>query len=172
MIKQITHFDVVSFLWFNRFHSFRPLTNFFRGISHTGDGHIYIGLAVLALLSQETQHIDWVKSVLLAFLFELPIFMTLKVLFKRARPFVQLSKCYQAVQPSDEFSIPSGHTAAAFLVATLIAYFYIDLAPLVFVWASLIGISRVFLGVHYPTDIAAGAVLGIACSSISLTLLF
>ena len=57
-------------------------------------------------------------------------------------------------------------------MATLIAYFYIDLAPLVVIWASLIGVSRVFLGVHDPTDIAAGAALGIACSSISLTLLF
>jgi len=172
MIKKITHFDIASFLWFNRFHTSRPLTSVFRGISHTGDGHIYIGLALLALMSQEALHIDWVKSVLLAFLFELPVFMALKVLFKRARPFVQLSTCYQAVQPSDEFSMPSGHTAAAFLMATLIAYFYIDLAPLVFIWASLIGVSRVFLGVHYPTDIAAGAALGIACSSISLTLLF
>ena len=75
------------------------------------------------------------------------------------------------MQPSDEFSMPSEHTAAAFVMASLTAYFYPDLSLFAYSWASLIGLSRVILGVHYPTDIAAGAILGLGCASIAQSLL-
>jgi undecaprenyl-diphosphatase len=62
--------------------------------------------------------------------------------------------------PSDRFSLPSGHTAAAWVIAILVALHYPILAIPVFIWATLVGISRVYLGVHYPTDILAGFILG------------
>jgi undecaprenyl-diphosphatase len=171
MLKTISNFDVVGFLWFNRLQTSGPVRGVFKAISHTGDGHLYIGLATAALISQNDQNLMWLQAVLLAFIFELPCFMLLKAFFKRERPFNKLPSCMRAVQPSDEFSMPSGHTAAAFLVASLLAQFYEDVALIAYCWAGLIGLSRVVLGVHYPTDIAAGATLGLSAASIAASIL-
>ena len=171
MLKKISNLDALSLLWVNRFQRFKPLTSAFRSISHTGDGYLYGSLLVLALVSQEIQNIIWAKVVILAFLIELPCFVLLKLLVKRGRPFTRFSECLRAVDPKDEFSMPSGHAAGAFLVANLVANFYTDFAALAYVWAILIALSRVFLGVHYPTDIMAGAVLGLVCSLVSLSIL-
>ena len=65
-------------------------------------------------------------------------------------------------------SFPSGHTAAAFVFATLVAAFYPPFALPAYLMATLIGFSRVMLGVHYPSDIAAGALLGVVCCETAL----
>jgi undecaprenyl-diphosphatase len=71
------------------------------------------------------------------------------------------------VHPADEFSFPSGHTAAAFVMVSILGSFYpVLLLPLV-ILASFIGISRVYLGVHYPSDVLAGAILGIVCGGVA-----
>ena len=80
---------------------------------------------------------------------------------KRDRPFEVVSGVHQRISPSDQFSFPSGHTAAAFVIATLIRHFFPSLLVPVYLWAFLMGVSRIYLGVHYPTDILAGLVIGI-----------
>ncbi|EWH08479.1 PA-phosphatase-like phosphoesterase [Catenovulum agarivorans DS-2] len=136
-----------------------------RLISKTGDGHFYIALAILlALLEHEG---IWFLAVgLVAFLMELPSYFMLKKAFKRARPSDLLVSAH--IEPSDKFSLPSGHTAAAFLMATLISAFYPSYTVLAYSWASFIGLSRVLLGVHFPTDIIAGALLGMVSAWLSL----
>lgn len=67
MLKTISNFDVIGFLWFNRLQTSGPVRGVFKAISHTGDGHLYIALAIAALLSQNDQNLMWVQAVLLAF---------------------------------------------------------------------------------------------------------
>jgi membrane-associated phospholipid phosphatase len=85
----------------------------------------------------------------------------LKNTIRRERPFVR-HKDIIKLSNGGGMSFPSGHTSAAFSIATSIALdnrqWYIR-TP-VFVWASLAGYSRVHLGVHYPSDVLAGAVVG------------
>lgn len=87
--------------------------------------------------------------------------LLIKKLVKRPRPFNGLVKINAVYQPS-HYSFPSGHTSTAFTTATALSRSYQKwyvIAP-AYLWAGSVGFSRLYLGVHYPTDVAAGAVLG------------
>ena len=95
--------------------------------------------------------------VLKAFAIELPIYWLIKNSFKRERP----RNLPVFITPSDRYSLPSGHTAAAFLMAEVTSVFYPMMLWCVFIWAGCIGASRLLLGVHYLSDLVAGACLGL-----------
>ncbi|WP_088329446.1 phosphatase PAP2 family protein [Lacimicrobium sp. SS2-24] len=162
--------DTQLFYWlFNKTHgrNCAPV----RWISHSGDGPLYL-VAGLILWCFEPSHGDlFMYSALTAYALELPLYLLLKKCFRRQRPCDLLRNLRAHISPSDKFSLPSGHTAAAFLMAALIAHFYPSFALLVYAWAAMIGVSRVLLGVHYPSDIVAGACLGLSISVFSLTLM-
>lgn len=167
MITGLLSLDIHTYLWLNRLQHKSLLITLNRWISHSGDGYLYVAIAGLVYLRAPAGSVEFLNVGLLAFLIELPCFMTLKALIKRDRPFVHLNDCHFAIQPSDKFSMPSGHTAAAFLMAGLISQFYMEFSVIAYGWAALIGMSRVVLGVHYPSDILAGALLGSSAVSIS-----
>lgn len=83
-----------------------------------------------------------------------------KPLFRRVRPFVNREAHVVGVRPPDH-SFPSGHTASSFAAATALALFYPRAAPLAYAVATGVGMSRVHLGVHFPSDAAVGGVIGI-----------
>ena len=83
-----------------------------------------------------------------------------KPIFRRVRPFVNREARVVGVRPADH-SFPSGHTASSFAAATALAMFYPRAAPLVYAVATGVGMSRVHLGVHFPSDAAVGGVIGI-----------
>ncbi len=82
-----------------------------------------------------------------------------KPVFRRRRPFVDRDILVVGIKPLDA-SFPSGHTASSFAAATAMATFYPKAAPLAFTLASGVGLSRVYLGHHFPSDVAVGAVAG------------
>jgi undecaprenyl-diphosphatase len=89
-----------------------------------------------------------------------------KPLFRRVRPFVNREARVVGVRPADH-SFPSGHTASSFAAATALAFFYPRAAPLAYTVAVGVGASRVHLGVHFPSDVAVGGVIGIGIGTLS-----
>lgn len=142
------------------------IARFSRWVSKTGDGPLYLILGVLVALTDGVRGQSFLIAGLMAFALELPIYVALKRSFRRARP----QDLPSFITPSDLYSMPSGHTAAAFLMASLLSHFYPAWEPLYWSWAAMIGISRVLLGVHFITDILAGMVLGLTCAGIVLSL--
>ncbi|PSW56053.1 phosphatase PAP2 family protein [Photobacterium leiognathi] len=149
-------------------HRFTPsLAKISRIVSRTGDGHLYVLIGLMVWLVDDQQGSAFLRYGLLMFLIELPLYWLLKNSFKRDRP-VSLPTF---IKPSDRYSLPSGHTAAAFMMAALISSFFPAFSFLVWCWAGCIGLSRVLLGVHYFSDIVAGALLGFVCFElVSVTL--
>jgi undecaprenyl-diphosphatase len=85
----------------------------------------------------------------------------IKHIVKRPRPFVQNINIVP-VYRAGSTSFPSGHTSSSFATATALSRAYPKwyvIAP-AFLWAGSVSYSRMYLGVHYPTDVAAGAVIG------------
>jgi undecaprenyl-diphosphatase len=89
-----------------------------------------------------------------------------KPLFRRVRPFVNRESRVVGVRPADH-SFPSGHTASSFAAATALAFYYPKAAPLAYTVATGVGMSRVHLGVHFPSDAAVGGVIGIGIGTFS-----
>ena len=91
----------------------------------------------------------------------------IKDLIERPRPWVDISGLEPLIYASNPNSFPSGHTCIAFAVAGIICRTLSKKWALVSVAAAiLMGFSRLYVGVHYPTDVIAGAVIGIICSQI------
>lgn len=170
-IEPIAKLDLAFSLFCLRHRFSHPVSRLSKAISHTGDGHLYLVFGGLAWWLHGEHGLMFLLVGLLAFSLELPIYWTAKNLFKRRRP-EELSELVTSfVTPSDRYSLPSGHTAAAFLMATLTSYFYPSLDTFTFVWAILIGASRILLGVHFLTDVVLGALLGIGCAQLALAIL-
>lgn len=131
--------------------------------SRSGDGYGYLVIALMAWFLDESGD-DYFAHLLLAFALELPAYWIMKNSFRRQRP-SELNLSFAAlVVASDKFSFPSGHTAAAVLFSTVTYQYYPSIGLVCFGWAAAIGASRVVVGVHYPSDIVAGASLAIVVS--------
>ena len=93
----------------------------------------------------------------------------LKYAVNRTRPYNEYPLLFDAKVKTNKYSFPSQHTSSSFATATSLSLafpkWYV-IAPS-YLWACSAAYSRMYLGVHYPTDVLAGAVIGTACSFIS-----
>ncbi|MEE4661300.1 MAG: phosphatase PAP2 family protein [Halieaceae bacterium] len=92
---------------------------------------------------------------------------------RRRRPSQLVPGFRSLVVASDQFSFPSGHSSASFLLVACLCVVYGSTAAPMLAWCSAVGLSRVLLGVHFPGDILAGACMGtgialFACSVLGL----
>ncbi|MCV6589164.1 MAG: phosphatase PAP2 family protein [Marinobacterium sp.] len=168
--EKLSSFDLFAFYWCQGYSRIQAVQFISRQISRCGDGPLYLGLALMLAWLEPQYGVAFLQVGLLAFLIELPLYLLLKNSIRRARPCHRYNDCTAAIEPSDRFSFPSGHAAAAFVVATLLGHYYPALTGFSYSLAVLIGVSRVMLGVHYPCDIAAGALLGISSAVLALNL--
>lgn len=86
---------------------------------------------------------------------------TLKMLLGRERPYNVLKDLNTYNIILKDYSFPSGHTSASFSIATIIAFNMPQLSWFAIICALLVGISRIYLAVHYPTDVLAGIIIGV-----------
>lgn len=160
LIEGISRYDVQMFLWCVNSRHHRLLSRCARVVSKTGDGYLQILLPLSIYVFYPTLGANMLLCALLGFALELPLYWILKNSFQRRRPPEALPSFSSVIKASDRFSFPSGHTAAACLLTTLMCLFFGAAASPLVIWAGAVGASRVLLGVHFPTDILAGAVLG------------
>lgn len=141
------------------------LTTFFIYITKLGDmGFVWIIVSLGLIIPKKTRKIGLIS--LLALLGSFIVNnLILKNLLHRVRPYDAISRIERLIQKPSDFSFPSGHTASSFAVASV----FLRKLPRRYgipaiILAALIGCSRLYLGVHYPTDVVFGMISGILIS--------
>jgi len=161
LINRLSHLDQRLFLRCAPYCQNRVVSTAARLVSRTGDGYLQVLLPVSLLLAGVQNGLVVFQVTAFAFLLERSLYWILKNTLKRRRPPVAIPWFRAVIKASDEFSFPSGHTSAAFLLASIfLVYTTPAIGTALFLWACLVGLSRLILGVHFPADILAGATLG------------
>jgi undecaprenyl-diphosphatase len=168
--ERLTRNDAGWCLRANRYCFNQGVRRYFACVSRLGDGVFWYalmaGLVVLhgraGLAASAHLAATGVVAVLL--------YKLLKRWTRRPRPFASDRRIRAWVAPLDEFSFPSGHTLHAVALTIVALAHYPGLAWLLLPFAASVGISRVVLGLHYPSDVLAATAIGGAIGWISMRL--
>lgn len=137
------------------------LRRFFAGVSVAGDGPLYLAVLALLLVSLGQGGVPVVVQALAVAACGHLLYRGLKRRTARLRPLDLAESGFTfVVPPLDRYSFPSGHTLHAVAFAAVVSGHLPVFAWLLVPFAVLVAASRVILGLHYPTDVVAGAFLG------------
>ena len=138
-------------------------------VSRMGDfGFIWIAVSLAFAFFVKTRlaGISMLTSLLFGYLV---CNLTMKPLFERLRP-CDLVEGMSLITCPPDFSFPSGHTTSSFAASTALAVFYPRLGIPALLFAALMAFSRLYLFVHFPSDIIVGAIVGSLCAWAACTL--
>jgi len=127
-----------------------------------GDGWLWYAMGLVILLFGGTDRFAAVAAAGLAAGLGIAAFLLLKRSTGRQRPCAIEPHCWAKLLPPDQFSFPSGHTITAFAVALSLSTFYPSLLIGLLFCAGSIALSRILLGMHFLSDVLAGAAIGSA----------
>lgn len=171
LFARIDTFELGLCLACNRACHRERVRQFFAVISRLGDGVFwYTLMAVLPLLYGAAALRASVHMAMVA-LAGVLLYKSLKSRMVRERPFIQHADIALGTAPLDRYSFPSGHTLHAVSFSLVALSYYPQLAWVVLPFTALVAASRVALGLHYPSDVLAGAALGTLLALASHTLL-
>jgi undecaprenyl-diphosphatase len=125
-----------------------------------GDGRLWYGMGLAIALFGGDARFPAIASAALSAALGIGIFLKLKKATGRKRPGTFAPHCWATLLPPDQFSFPSGHTITAFAVALSLSYFYPGLESGLLFCAASVAASRILLGMHFLSDVIAGAAIG------------
>ena len=160
MLTFIAHRDHNLMRRINRWPAPRWIRLWMLCATRGGDGWLWYGMGLVILLFGGDQRFAAVGAAALAAGTGIALFLRVKKLTGRKRPCAIEPHCWATLLPPDQFSFPSGHTITAFAVAVSLSRFYPTLAVGLLFCAASVAASRVLLGMHFLSDVLAGAAIG------------
>ena len=159
-------FDIPILLWIQENLRMDILTRIFKVITFLGDrGWFWIALVLFLLIFKKTRRMAVASGITLAISILINN-MAIKNLVGRIRPYEFTNSVVPLISKPDDFSFASGHTCASFAVALVLVRYDKRMGIPAVILAALIGFSRLYLGVHYPTDVIAGFLIALVVSTI------
>ncbi len=155
-------------LRFNRASHRHSIERLFSIVSRLGDGIFWYGLMIGLLIGYGFDAIPAVFHMIVAGVLSLMFYRWLKAKTTRTRPCHRTLSIHAPVAPLDEYSFPSGHTLHAVTFSVVAIFYYPWLAWVVIPFTALVALSRLILGLHYPSDVLAGALIGWICAVLVL----
>lgn len=154
----------------NRWGARAAVRTYFRLVSRLGDGAFWYALMAALVLFDGWRGLSASVHLAAIGVIALILYRKLKRWTRRPRPYAADGRIQPWIAPLDEFSFPSGHTlhAVSFTVVALV--YYPALAWLLVPFTASVAVSRVVLGLHYPSDVLAAT--GIGCALALLSFLF
>jgi undecaprenyl-diphosphatase len=160
MMKFITARDHTLMRRLNRWPAPRWVRVWMVLATRAGDGWLWAAVGGFILLIGGEDRFRAVGAGAIAVAIGVAIFLTLKKAANRRRPCAFEPHCWATLLPPDQFSFPSGHTITAFAVAISLSHFYPDLTAGLLFCAVSVAASRILLGMHFLSDVVAGAAIG------------
>lgn len=172
LISRIKRSDETIYYLFNHKMNGRVLSNIMKVITHMADTVPVIIFCVFALALQNLHFVENFGTIaVISILISQGLVQLIKRFVNRPRPYKVLNTKFTIPPPKCAYSFPSGHTNAAFCMASSLSIAIPILSPVLILAASAIGFSRIYLGVHYPTDVLIGAMLAFISTSIAMLLI-
>lgn len=166
--KAILDWDLRGCLYLNHWSTNPYICRFFKRISRLGDGIFWYTMLALVWIMNGLNYYVQVVYLLLGSSVGTLIYKVLKRHTVRPRPYQVHQVIILGERPLDHFSFPSGHTLHAVMVSTVLGTIEPVLLILMLPFTLLVALSRMILGLHYPTDVIVGASIGltVACMMI------
>lgn len=167
-LERVAHWDAALCLRCNRMSRRAVTRTAFRVVSRLGDGIFWYTLMAILLARYGIQALQPVVHMLAVGLCCTALYKWIKHRTLRPRPYEVHPDIVASGHVLDRFSFPSGHTLHAAAFSCVALAYYPALAPLLLSFTALVALSRPVLGLHYPSDVVAGAALGLLIAGMSL----
>ena len=168
VIAYLDNLEIGICLRVNRLGRTEWIRRFFAVVSRLGDWIFWVAMAVPLWAMQGSEAVSPMIHIALTAGVGIGVYKLLKRCLVRERPFVTNGTILCGTAPLDKYSFPSGHTLHAVCLTTMLTY----VEPVMFVicapFAVLVALSRVVLGLHYPSDVVVGAAIGGTLATLSI----
>lgn len=166
-LNRMHQFDSNVCVAVNHTSQYRLIRDCFRVVSRLGDGIFWYALMIGILLFKGAEGFASVLHMAIAGLIGTLVYKWLKGKTLRPRPYEVRQDIWLTGKPLDKFSFPSGHTLHAVVFGLVALGYYPHLLMIVVPFTIMVGLSRVVLGLHYPSDVLAGAGIGALIAGLS-----